>query len=91
MTVDTTERDLKSDIYFPLPSTPDGQKKYRTNLEPGVINQHYGNVGDPLPEADFAYGIHKGYKIFFSKICKRFLSLYIFSRIVFYIGNIFAK
>jgi len=54
---DTAERDLKPDIFFPVPGTPIGERKYRKSYVPGEINVHWGLKGQQLPDERFAYGI----------------------------------
>lgn len=41
------------------PSTPEHIKKYRKSykMQPGVTIQHYGRVGDPLPNEKHSYGV----------------------------------
>lgn len=54
---DNAERDLKPDIYFPVPGTPIGERKYRKSYVPGEINVHWGLKDQRLPDEKFAYGI----------------------------------
>merc|ERR1719230_220424 len=53
---DSVQKDLESDIYFPLPLTPRRLQKFRRNYKPGEINVHWGLEGQKLPPKDFAYG-----------------------------------
>mmetsp|Transcript_57627 Transcript_57627/g.122560 ORF Transcript_57627/g.122560 Transcript_57627/m.122560 type:complete len:489 (-) Transcript_57627:120-1586(-) len=55
---DSTERDLQPEVYFPLPPTPNTQKKFRRLSEtPGQMTIHHGLKDQTLPPSDFRYGI----------------------------------
>jgi len=54
---DSTGRNLQPDVNFPAPSTPNHQRKFRKDYNPGRIINHYGTVGDKLPPKDHAYGM----------------------------------
>ena len=53
---DSAEKDVQSEIYFPLPPTPRTIQRFRRNFNPGEINRHYGYHNLKLPAKDFAYG-----------------------------------
>jgi len=55
--LDTTERDVQPDIYFPAPPTPLKERKYRKNHTAGDINVHFGLKDQKLPDEGFRYGI----------------------------------
>lgn len=55
--LDTTERDVQPDIYFPAPPTPMKERKYRKNHTAGEINVHFGLKSQKLPDETFRYGI----------------------------------
>ena len=40
---DSAEKDVQSEIYFPLPPTPRTLQRFRRNYNPGEINRHYGS------------------------------------------------
>ena len=40
---DSAEKDVQSEIYFPLPPTPRTIQRFRRNFNPGEINRHYGS------------------------------------------------
>merc|ERR1719352_1524020 len=50
------EKDVQSEIYFPLPPTPRSLQRFRRNYIPGEINRHYGYHDLKLPAKDFTYG-----------------------------------
>lgn len=55
---DSSERDLQPEIYYPLPQTPIGERKYRRiSHEPGEITVHHGLKDQRLPGEDFRFGI----------------------------------
>jgi hypothetical protein len=54
---DSTGRNLQPDIHFPIPSTPNSQRKFRKNYNAGSIITHYGLADQPLPAKDYAYGL----------------------------------
>merc|ERR1740138_538922 len=55
---DSSERDLQPEIYFPLPDTPAGERRYRRMSHgPGEICTHYGLKEQRLPADDFRYGM----------------------------------
>jgi len=54
---DSVERDLGSEIYFPLPSTPAKERKFRQlSHGPGEIHVHHGLRGQKLAGEEFRYG-----------------------------------
>jgi hypothetical protein len=53
---DSAEKDVQSEIYFPLPPTPRTIQRFRRNFNPGEINRHYGYHNLKLPPKEFAYG-----------------------------------
>lgn len=54
---DSAERDLASEIYFPLPPTPAKERKYRQlSHGPGEIHVHHGLKDQKLPGEEFRYG-----------------------------------
>jgi hypothetical protein len=53
---DSTGRNLQPDVFFPAPSTPTGQTKFRKNYNPGEIVKHHGMQELPLPGPSHAYG-----------------------------------
>jgi hypothetical protein len=53
---DSTGRNLQPDVNFPTPATPQGQRKFRKDFNPGRIINHHGLVGQKLPPTEFAYG-----------------------------------
>jgi len=59
---DSAERDLQSEIHFPLPSTPANERKFRAlSHGPGEIHVHHGLKEQRLPGEEFRYGT-RGYK-----------------------------
>lgn len=55
---DSSERDLQSEIYFPLPPTPAHERKFRRISEgPGEISVHHGLKEQKLPGPEFRYGV----------------------------------
>jgi hypothetical protein len=54
--VDTTERDVQPDIFFPAPPTPTKERKYRKNQTAGDICVHFGLKDQKLPDETFRYG-----------------------------------
>lgn len=55
---DSSERDLQPEVYFPLPSTPINERKYRRlSHGPGEITVHHGLKDQQLPSEDFRYGV----------------------------------
>lgn len=55
---DSSERDLQPETYFPLPNTPNNERKYRRlSHGPGEITVHYGLKDQQLPSEDFRYGV----------------------------------
>mmetsp|Transcript_64169 Transcript_64169/g.186058 ORF Transcript_64169/g.186058 Transcript_64169/m.186058 type:complete len:487 (+) Transcript_64169:78-1538(+) len=55
---DSTAHDLQSEIHFPLPPTPDQEKRFRmTSKPPGTIHVHHGLHDQTLPHKDFRYGM----------------------------------
>jgi len=55
---DSAERDVQPDVYFPLPNTPAGERKYRyLSHQPGEIHVHHGLKEQKLPGEEFRYGI----------------------------------
>jgi len=55
---DSTERDLQPEVYFPLPSTPINERKYRgLSHGPGEITVHHGLKDQQLPSEHFRYGV----------------------------------
>jgi hypothetical protein len=55
--LDTTERDVQPDIYFPAPPTPALERKYRKNQVAGEICVHFGLKDQKLPDDEFRYGV----------------------------------
>jgi hypothetical protein len=53
---DSAQKDVQSEIYFPLPPTPRSLQRFRRNYIPGEINRHYGYHDLKLPAKDFTYG-----------------------------------
>jgi len=54
---DSVERDLQSEIYFPLPPTPAKERKFRQlSHGPGEIHVHHGLKGQKLAGEEFRYG-----------------------------------
>jgi|Transcript_60939 hypothetical protein len=59
---DSVERDLASEIYFPLPGTPTQERKFRRiSHPPGTIHVHPGLKEQLLPHEEFRYGM-RGFK-----------------------------
>lgn len=54
---DSAERDLKPEVYFPVPPTPTGIRKYQKSYVPGEINVHWGLKDQKLPDERFSYGM----------------------------------
>jgi len=55
---DSVERDLQSEIYFPVPPTPIKERKFRmSSLLPGEIHVHHGLKTQKLPGEEFRYGM----------------------------------
>eukprot|EP00746_Dinoflagellata_sp_MGD_P162671 gnl/MRDRNA2_/MRDRNA2_90329_c0_seq1.p1 gnl/MRDRNA2_/MRDRNA2_90329_c0~~gnl/MRDRNA2_/MRDRNA2_90329_c0_seq1.p1 ORF type:complete len:513 (+),score=78.21 gnl/MRDRNA2_/MRDRNA2_90329_c0_seq1:64-1602(+) len=55
--LDTAERDVQPDIYFPAPPTPTNERKFRKNLTAGDVCVHFGLKGQKLPDQTFRYGV----------------------------------
>jgi len=58
---DSAGKDLQSEIYFPAPATPTGERKYRRSQQPGEIYVHSGLKDQKLPGHEFSYG-HRSVK-----------------------------
>lgn len=55
---DSSERDIQPEIYFPAPSTPAKERRYRQlSYGPGEIHVHHGLKDQKLPHEEFRYGI----------------------------------
>jgi len=55
---DTAERDIKPEVYYPLPQTPVGERKFRRiSHEPGEITVHHGLKDQKLCGEEFRYGV----------------------------------
>lgn len=55
---DSAERDVQPETYFPLPSTPANERKYRRlSHGPGEITVHHGLKDQVLPSEHFRYGV----------------------------------
>lgn len=55
---DSTERDLQSEVYFPLPETPLHERRFRRLSQgPGEITVFHSLKEQKLPGEDFRYGI----------------------------------
>merc|ERR1711976_94383 len=55
---DSSERDLQSEIYFPLPATPARERRFRRMSHgPGEIHVHHGLKDQKLPGEEFRYGM----------------------------------
>jgi hypothetical protein len=54
---DSAARDVQPDLYYPLPPTPIGERRFRrTSHEPGEITVHHGLKEQKLPGDGFRYG-----------------------------------
>ena len=53
---DSAARNVQPDIYYPLPATPIGERKFRKPAIPGEVTVHHGLKEQKLPHVDFRYG-----------------------------------